>query len=55
MINKQYIGDGVYAEFDDERAAVVLTTENGIEVTNIIVIDANVWGALKDYVKLLFR
>jgi hypothetical protein len=37
---KVYLGDGVYAEFD--RGEIVLTTENGIEVTNRIVLEPEV-------------
>lgn len=34
---KRYLGDGVYADFDGE--AVILTTENGVSVTNTIELD----------------
>jgi hypothetical protein len=33
---KEYIGDGVYA--DTEYGEIVLTTENGIDVSNTIVL-----------------
>lgn len=48
---KQYIGDGVYAEFDGW--ALLLTTENGIEATNTIVLETQrrhaEWIKLKGY------
>jgi len=36
---KEYIGDGIYAEYDD-YGDIILTTEDGISVTNRIVVDA---------------
>lgn len=48
---KQYLGDGVYVDFDGD--SLVLTTENGIETTNRIVLDGNVYTALQEYVDRL--
>jgi len=48
---KAYLGDAVYADFDGY--SIVLTTENGIETTNTIVMEPEVWAALKDYVAAL--
>lgn len=45
MIEKAYIGDGVYAEVD-AYDRLILTTENGISVTNIIVLEWQVWRGL---------
>lgn len=42
--NKTYLGDGVYARFTGYD--FVLTTENGIEVTNEIVVDGQILAAL---------
>ncbi len=42
--NKTYIGDGVYAEIDD--FGLILTTENGIEVTNRVVLETREWKSL---------
>lgn len=53
-MNKQYIGDGVYAEYNKETYSVILTTENGIETTNRIVLEAEVLDALNIYLKNMF-
>lgn len=52
-MNKQYIGDGVYAEYDNY--SVILTTENGIEVTNRIVLEAEVLDNLNYYLRRMFQ
>ena len=44
---KKYLGDAVYADFDGYN--VVLTTENGIEQTNVIVLEPSVISRLKEY------
>jgi hypothetical protein len=44
---KVYLGDGVYA--DVEYGALVLTTEDGIQVTNRIVLEQEVYNALVRY------
>ncbi len=48
---KQYIGDAVYVDFDGY--GIVLTTENGIEATNRIVLEPEVYTALVRYVEAL--
>lgn len=50
-MKKFFLGDGVYAFFDG--FALVLTTENGIETTNRIVLEPDVWVALTAYVARL--
>ena len=45
---KRYLGDAVYVDFDG--FALVLTTENGIAVTNTIVLEPDVYGHLAQYV-----
>ncbi len=45
---KEYIGDGVYAATDGY--ALILTTENGIYVTNTVVLEPREWDKLKRYV-----
>lgn len=42
---KMYVGDGVYVEFDDQ-GGFTLTTENGLEVTNRIVLERPTWSRL---------
>lgn len=39
-MKKVYLGDGVFAEFDG--FAIILTTENGVSVTNRIVLEPEV-------------
>jgi hypothetical protein len=51
--SKMYLGDGVYAEHDERCAQIILTTENGISVTNRIVLDSIVYGALVSFVERL--
>lgn len=48
---KTYLGDGAYVDFDGY--ALVLTTENGIAVTNRIVLEPEVYNALTYYVERL--
>lgn len=47
-MNKKYLGDGCSAEIDVR--GIVLTTSNGIEDTNTIVLEPEVWGALVQFV-----
>ena len=49
-MNKHYIGDGVYVE-RDELGGLVLTTEDGISVTNTIYLETGVYAALLRYVE----
>ena len=46
---KSYLGDAVYVEHDG--FGLVLTTEDGYNVTNRIVLEPEVWAALESYVK----
>jgi uncharacterized protein YuzE len=48
MKNKEYLGDGVYVEID-EHGDIVLTTENGIEVTNRIYLSKETYASLAEY------
>ena len=50
---KQYIGDGVYADFDGY--AITLTTEDGIRTTNTIVLEPKEWEATCQYVEEVKR
>lgn len=49
-MQKEYIGDGVYAEVD-EFGNVVLTTEDGISIHNRIVLEGPVLAALFAWLK----
>jgi hypothetical protein len=53
MMDKKYLGDGVYAESDGY--GIVLTTEDGISVQNRIVLEPDVYSALVQYVEHLTR
>lgn len=46
---KTYIGDSVYVEIDSYEE-VVLTTENGITISNRIVLEKRVWQDLVKFV-----
>ena len=47
MSEKTYLGDGCYATFDGH--GVILTTENGIETTNTVYLEPQVYGALVQF------
>lgn len=51
--NKSYLGDGVYVAVDG--AGLVLTTEDGIRITNTIYLESEVYRALLRYVDELKR
>lgn len=46
---KQYLGDGVYADLED--GMLVLMTENGVETTNRIYLEGEVYAALEEFVR----
>ena len=46
---KEYLGDSVYAEIN-EFGQVVLTTNNGAEDSNTIVLEPEVFSVLVEYV-----
>ena len=48
---KQYLGDGAYVYFDGY--ALWLTAEDGIQVTNTICLEPEVYAALVRYVDAL--
>jgi hypothetical protein len=50
-VSKEYLGDGVYADFDG--FSVVLTTEDGYRATNTIVLEPEVIAALQRFVERL--
>lgn len=47
-MEKAYLGDGVYVKLLDY--GIELTTENGIEVTNTIVLEPDIYSALLIFV-----
>lgn len=49
--NKIYLGDGVYAEFDLAREIIILTTEDGVSITNTIYLEDFVLEALLKWLK----
>lgn len=49
--HKQYLGDGAYFDFDGY--AIVLTTEDGVNTTNRIVLEPQVYQALTQAVARL--
>lgn len=51
---KQFIGDGVYADLN-AAGQIVLTTENGVSITNTIFLEPEVWRDLVLYVEKLVK
>ena len=49
---KQYLGDGVYVDFDS-YGGLILTTEDGLRVTHRIVLEPEVYESLTAYVAWL--
>lgn len=47
---KQYLGDGVYAEWRMQEGTLVLTTENGVSITNTIYLEPDVLDALARFI-----
>lgn len=52
MINT-YLGDGVYLCY--ERGMLKLTTNNGVQTTNTIYLEPEVWAAMVKAVNLISR
>lgn len=48
---KEYLRDGVYAQYDVDRDCIVLTAEDGISVLHRIYIEPETWQQLKGFVK----
>jgi hypothetical protein len=49
-MSKQYLGDGVYIDFDGFQ--VKLTSENGVEVLDTIYLNADTLGMFLHWVKM---
>lgn len=41
MKQKEYLGDSVYAEIDNSNR-IILTTENGLQTSNIIILEPEI-------------
>lgn len=52
MSRKAYLGDSVYADFDEH--SIVLTTENGVEATNTIYLEPQVVENLTDFIESIY-
>ncbi len=52
-MSKTYLGDGVYVNV--EHGMIKLTTENGIDVTNEILLEPEVWQALDRFVERVWN
>lgn len=52
-MKKQYLGDGVYIEF--ENGMFKLTTEDGISTTNTVYLEPEVYGAFVNYADKIFE
>jgi hypothetical protein len=50
VIRRAYLGDAVYVSYE-AGDQLVLTTENGIAVTNRIVLEPEVWESLIEFVQ----
>lgn len=50
---KDYLGDGVYADFDGYQ--LVLTTEHGVRTTNTIYLEPDVYAALMRYAERVWK
>ncbi len=51
MTSKRYLGDGVYV--DRDARGLILTAEDGIQATDTIVLESEVFVALVRYVERL--
>jgi hypothetical protein len=47
-MEKRYLGDGCYVQ-EWDAGGLMLTTENGIAVTNTIYLEPEVWRELRAY------
>lgn len=53
-MNKEYLGDAVYIEVN-RFGDIILTTEDGVNVTNRIVLEPTVLEAFENYLRRLRR
>lgn len=52
-MEKTYLGDGVYVEYDRDAQMVKLTTSDGLRDTNTIYLDTHVLLSFEEWVKRL--
>jgi len=50
---KAYLGDGLFVQFEHSTEMLILTTEDGTEVTNMIFLEPEVLRELDAYVREL--
>ncbi len=48
-VTKEYLGDAVYASYDNESGQICLTVEDGIHVTQCIYLDWEVMDKLMHF------
>ena len=54
-MNKQYLGDSVYVEEEENFRGLVLTTENGNGPSNTIVLEPEVAIKLVEYIENMIK
>ena len=50
-MKKEYLGDGVYADYDPSAEHIILTTEDSINIPNVIYMDSWVQSKLMHFIK----
>lgn len=48
---KRYIGDAVYVDYISESERLILTTEDGRDITNTIILEPQIYNNLLDFVE----
>lgn len=54
-MNKEYLGDSVYAQVHEDTGALILTTENGYQPSNMIILEDEVMISLISYLKRNYK
>ena len=50
-MKKTYLGDGVYAQYDRSAEHIILTSEDGFQITNVLYVDNIVADRLIEFIK----
>lgn len=50
-MKKTYLGDGVYAQYDRSAEHIILTAEDGFQITNVLYVDNIVADRLIEFIK----